>query len=250
MGVAAPTIDNEINFVNIDFSFNTKVIEKKFFPRGLRLFNDVQLQCYALNNYPENKLKSVGGNKNFPQGPKILIIPGTGLGLSILINGESIATEAGHLNIPNISDEIENLLEDFKKENKRIATFEDLLSGKGISYIYSFLSQDYDHNYSNEDILNNDKDDPFSGETKILLIKIFAIFAKYTALITGSSGGVYFAGSLSESLLKDKDFSEFRDTFEESKKMDKYLSNIPVFLINEKDLGYMGALEVCKNEII
>ena len=51
-------------------------------------------------------------------------------------------------------------------------------------------------------------------------------------------------------LLKDNDFSEFRNIFEESKKMDKYLSNIPVFLINEKDLGYMGALEVCKNEII
>ena len=208
------------------------------------------MQCYALNNYPRNKLKSVGSNKNFPQGPKILIIPGTGLGLSILTNGESIATEAGHLNIPNMSDEIQSLLEDFKKENKRMATFEDLLSGKGVSYIYGFLSQEYDHNYSNEDILNNVIDGAFCVETKILLIKIFAIFAKYTALITGSSGGVYLAGSLSESLLKDTDFSEFRNIFEESKKMDKYLSNIPIFLIKEKDLGYMGALEVCKNEII
>ena len=141
-------------------------------------------------------------------------------------------------------------MEDFKKENKRIATFEDLLSGKGISYIYGFLSQNYDHNYSNEDILNNDKDDSFCEETKVFLIKIFAIFAKYTALVIGSSGGVYLAGSLSDSLLKDNDFSEFIDTFEESKKMDKYLSNIPVFLINDEDLGYMGALEVYKNEII
>ena len=82
------------------------------------------------------------------------------------------------------------------------------------------------------------------------MIKIFAIFAKYTALIIGSSGGVFLSGSLSESLLKDDDFSGFRDIFQESKKMDKYLSNIPVFLISEKDLGYMGALEVCKNEII
>ena len=225
-------------------------MEKSFFPRGLRLFNDVQLQCYALNNYPKNKLKFIGSNKNFSQGPKILIIPGTGLGLSILINGKSIATEAGHLNIPSMSDEIQHLLEYFKRENKRMATFEDLLSGKGISYIYGFLSQDYDHNYSNEDILNNVTDDAFCDETKILLIKILAIFAKYTALITGSSGGVYLAGTLSKSLLKDNDFSEFRNIFEESKKMDKYLSNIPVFLINEKDLGYMGALEVCKNEII
>tara|TARA_Y100000748_G_C15417706_1_gene458030 strand:+ start:286 stop:1038 length:753 start_codon:yes stop_codon:yes gene_type:complete len=250
LGVAAPIIGDKINFVNIDFSFSIKEIEKSFFSGGLRLFNDVQLQGYALNNYPNDKLKSVGGNKNFPQGPKILIIPGTGLGLSILNNGKSLATEAGHLNIPNMSHEIQNLLENFKNENKRAATFEDLLSGKGISYIYGFLSQDNNHNYSNEDILNNVRDNAFCGETKKILINIFAIFAKYTALITGSTGGVYLAGSLSESLLKDNNFSEFRNIFEESKKMDKYLSNIPIFLIKENDLGFMGALEVCKNEFI
>ena len=214
------------------------------------MFNDVQLQGYALNNYPEDKLKSFGSNKNFPKGPKILIIPGTGLGLSILNNGKSIATEAGHLNIPNVSHEIEKLLEYFKKENGRMATFEDLLSGKGISYIYSFLSQENDHNYSNEDILNNFKDDVFFTETKKILIKIFAIFAKYAALIVGSTGGVYLAGSLSENLIRVNDFLEFRNIFEESKKMDKYLSSIPIFLIKEDNLGFMGALEVFKNEII
>ena len=141
-------------------------------------------------------------------------------------------------------------MENFKKENKRTATFEDLLSGEGISYIYGFLSQESNHNHSNEDILNNVRNDVFCDETKKILINIFAIFAKYTALITGSTGGVYLAGSLSESLLKDDDFSEFRNIFEESKKMNKYLSNIPVFLIKENDLGFMGALEVYKNEII
>ena len=250
MGVAAPIIGNEINFVNIDFSFSVKEIEKSFFPGGLRLFNDVQLQGYALNSYPNDKLKSVGVSKGFPKGPKILIIPGTGLGLSILNNEKSLATEAGHLNIPNASDEIQSLLENFKKENKRTATFEDLLSGKGISYIYGFLSQESNHNHSNEDILNNVRNDVFCDETKKILINIFAIFAKYTALITGSTGGVYLAGSLSESLLKDDHFSEFRNIFEESKKMNKYLSNIPVFLIKDNDLGFMGALEVYKNEII
>tara|TARA_B100001769_G_scaffold27933_1_gene18379 strand:+ start:286 stop:1038 length:753 start_codon:yes stop_codon:yes gene_type:complete len=250
LGVAAPIIGNEINFVNINFSFDIKKIKKSFFPGGLRLFNDVQLQGYAINSYPTDKLKSIGSNKNFPKGPKILIIPGTGLGLSILNNGESIATEAGHLNIPNMSHGIQKLLEDFKRENKRIATFEDLLSGKGVSYIYGFLSKESDHNFSNEDILNNALYDPFCDETKKILIEIFAIFTRYTALITGSTGGVYLAGSLSESLLKDNDFLEFRNIFEESKKMDRYLSNIPVFLINENDLGFMGALEVYKNEII
>ena len=44
-------------------------------------------------------------------------------------------------------------------------------------------------------------------------------------------------------------FSKFKNIFEESSKMNKYLSNIPIFLIREFDLGFIGALEVCKNEL-
>ena len=59
------------------------------------------MQGYAINSLPKEKLKSIGINNDLPQGPKILIVPGTGLGLSILNNGKCIATEAGHLHIPN-----------------------------------------------------------------------------------------------------------------------------------------------------
>ena len=249
LGVAAPVIGNEITFVNIDFSFNKHDIKKKFFPKGLRVLNDVQMQGYAINNLPQEKLLSIGVNRDLSQGPKILIVPGTGLGLSILNNGKCIATEAGHLNIPNLNKKIKKILDIFEKEKERPATFEDLLSGKGISFIYAILSKNTDHKYSNEDILNNISYDALCNETKNYLIEIFAYFAKYGALITGSIGGVYLSGSISESLIKDEDFSKFKNIFEESSKMNKYLSNIPIFLIREFDLGFSGALEVCKNEL-
>ena len=250
LGVAAPIIGDEINFVNIDFSFSAKDIKNKFFPKDLRILNDVQMQGYAINNLPKEELISIGINNDLPQGPKILIVPGTGLGLSIWNNKKCIATEAGHLHIPNLSQNINRILDHFEKEKERKATFEDLLSGKGISYIYSVLSQNIHHTYSNEDILNNLKNDKFCSETKNYLVEIYAHFAKYGALITGSTGGVYLSGSLSEGLLKNDDFSRFKYIFEESAKMNKYLSNIPIFLIREIDLGFMGALEVCRNEFL
>ena len=208
------------------------------------------MQGYAINSLPKEELISIGINNDLPQGPKILIVPGTGLGLSILNNKKCIATEAGHLHIPNLSQNINRILDHFEKEKERKATFEDLLSGKGISYIYSVLSQNIHHTYSNEDILNNLKNDKFCSETKNHLVEIYAHFAKYGALITGSTGGVYLSGSLSEGLLKNDDFSRFKCIFEESAKMNKYLSNIPIFLIREIDLGFMGALEVCRNEFL
>ncbi len=250
LGVAAPIIGNEINFVNIDFSFSAKDIENKFFPKGLRILNDVQLQGYGINNFSKEELISIGSNNVLPKGPKILIVPGTGLGLSIFNNKKCIATEAGHLHIPSLSQNINRILDHFEKEKERKATFEDLLSGKGISYIYAIYSQNIDHTYSNEEILSNVLNDKFCNETKNCLVEIFAYFAKYGALLTGSTGGVYLSGSLSESLIKDYDFSKFKAIFEESAKMNKYLSNIPIFLIKNIDLGFMGALEVCKNEFL
>ena len=63
MGVAAPVISNEVNFVNNNFSFNIKEIESSFFQEGLKVLNDVQMQTYGLNNCSEDKLIKIGNDK-------------------------------------------------------------------------------------------------------------------------------------------------------------------------------------------
>ena len=248
LGVAAPVISNEVNFVNNNFSFGIKEIESNFFEEGLKVLNDVQMQIHALNNYPEDKLINIGNKIDSSYGPKILVVPGTGLGLSILINEKSIATEGGHMNIVDSNNEIINLLEDFKKKKERLATFEDLISGKGISYIYGFLSKNFNHNLSNYEIIKNAKNDDNCHNTKKTLLKILAIFLRYSALTIGSRGGVFLSGSLVTSLLEDVNLDEFRKNFEKSRTMNDFLTRIPLYLIREDNLGFLGALEVCRNE--
>ena len=247
IGVAAPVISNEVNFVNNNFSFSIKEIESSFFQEGLKVLNDVQMQTYALNNYSEDKLIKIGNEINFSSGPKILVVPGTGLGLAILISGKSIATEAGHMNVPGNNNEIINLLDDFKRKNRRLATFEDLISGKGISYIYGVISKNFNHNLSNYEIIKNANNDNNCFNTKKTILDILAIFLRYSALTIGSIGGIYLAGSLVTSLFENIDFDNFRTNFEKSETMDEFLKRIPLYLIKEDNLGFLGALEVCRN---
>ena len=247
MGVAAPVISNEVNFVNNNFSFSIKEIESSFFQEGLKVLNDVQMQTYALNNYSEDKLIKIGNEINFSSGPKILVVPGTGLGLAILISGKSIATEAGHMNVPGNNNEIINLLDDFKRKNGRLATFEDLISGKGISYIYGVISKNFNHNLSNYEIIKNANNDNNCFNTKKTILDILAIFLRFSALTIGSKGGVYLSGSLAASLFEDIDFDDFRENFEKSETMDEFLKGIPLYLIKEDNLGFLGALEVSRN---
>ena len=241
-------IDENIEFVNSHLSFSIKEIQKNYFPNGLKVLNDVQLQINALKNYPKESMILIGNNNDCGNDTKILIVPGTGLGLGILNNNNSIATEAGHINLPNNDSFLKKILETFYKEHNRAATFEDLLSGKGISFIYGHLSGNKTHNLCNEDILNNKFNNNYCLKVKELLIRILAIFSRYGALSIGSLGGVYLSGSLTNTLLDENNFFEFRRIFEDSKTMKRFLQKIPIFLIDDNELGFKGAIEVMRDE--
>ena len=52
---------------------------------------------------------------------------------------------------------------------------------------------------------------------------------------------------LAASLFEDIDFDDFRENFEKSETMDEFLKGIPLYLIKEDNLGFLGALEVSRN---
>ena len=244
IGVAAPILDNDIQFVNNNFEFKINQIKKKYFPNNLIVLNDVQLQAYSLNVIKSKNIISVRKIRHSDFGPKILVVPGTGLGLAILNSNKSIATEAGHMNIPYYDSDLNNLIKTFENRSGRLPTFEDLISGKGISFIYGFISQNFDHSLSNRNILENKDEDIICLQTKQILLKILALFLKYSALIIGSLGGIYLAGSLISSLFKDSDLNQFIEMFEDSSTMQIFLKNVPLYLIKDKDLAFKGAQEL------
>ena len=244
IGVAAPILGNDINFINNNFEFKINKIKKKYFPNNLIVLNDVQLQSYSLNSIKSKKIISVGKVEHSEFGPKILVVPGTGLGLAILNSNESVATEAGHINIPYYDSNLNNLIKAFEGLNGRIPTFEDLISGKGISFIYGFVSQNFDHSLSNKEILENKEKSINCLLTKEIFLKILAIFLQYSALIIGSLGGIYLSGSLISSLFKDLDLNQFRDMFEDSPTMQVFIKNVPLYIIKDEDLAFRGAQEL------
>ena len=125
-------------------------------------------------------------------------------------------------------------------------TFEDFLSGQGLNTIYRFLSDNHSCSYSNEEILSEKKDiDCF--RTKKLTTHLLSVFLRYMTLIWGASGGVYLSGSIANSLMQDINAKEFRKNFEDSHKMKMFLTNTPLFLVLDLNLGLRGAREIASN---
>ena len=246
IGVAAPVIGDSISFVNTDLHFSIKQLKKNLFPKGLSVVNDLALQAHALSNLDTNDLSYIGDRK-VSSGPKILVSPGTGLGLAGIIGEEVVATEAGHINIPdkNFKPDFKMIVDRFISENKRVPTYEDFLSGKGITYFYSTLSGDLDSRLTSEEILLQ-RNDSFCQHTIDLLNFLLASYLRYVALVWGSYGGVFLSGSIINSLTLEDDYEGFRKVFEDSETMGKFLEQTPLAIVRLKDIGFAGGLRLAK----
>ena len=124
-------------------------------------------------------------------------------------------------------------------------TYEDLLSGKGITYFYSTLSGDLDSKLTSERILS-ERSDPHCLSTINLLNYLLASYLRYMALVWGANGGVLLSGSIVNSLLLEEDFAEFRKTFEDSETMKDFMEATPLAILKLEDIGFVGGLELAK----
>ena len=242
LGVAAPIIGDEVNFVNANLSFSQKNLEDKFFKHGLVVLNDLELQVLALNSLTKEDV-TVIGEQQLNNSTKILISPGTGLGLAGLVKGTPVATESGHINIPHIEG-LESLVQSFQQKKGRTPTFEDLLSGKGILFLNEFVSNEINGSVTSEQaLMSNTKE---GQEVREIFSVILAIFCRFSALMWGSKGGVYLSGSIINSLIEQINLDDFRDNFEDSQTMKDLLMACPIIHVKNKNLGFIGAKTLIK----
>jgi glucokinase len=246
IGVAAPILGDKVSFVNTNLELSIKNLEKKIFSGGLIVVNDLELQAYALFNLKAGDLSYIG-KKNLTEGPKILVAPGTGLGLAGILGKAVIATEAGHINISNkeLRPDLEVIIERFTKEYHRAPTYEDFLSGKGITYFYRALSGETSLDLSSEEILLA-RGDTYSLQTRDVLNYLLSSYLRYMALVWGSQGGVLLSGSIVNTLLLEEDYQEFRNTFEDSDTMRDFMRTVPLARVLIEEIGFKGGLELSK----
>ena len=246
IGVAAPILGDKVSFVNNNLVFSIKNLEKKIFSGGLIVLNDLELQAYAMFNLKAGDLSYIG-QKTLTEGPKILVAPGTGLGLAGILGETVIATEAGHINISDkeLRPDLKVIIDRFTKENYRAPTYEDFLSGKGITYFYETISGKTNPELSSEEILLA-RGDKYSLQTIDVLNYLLSSYLRYMALVWGSHGGVLLSGSIVNTLLLEEDYQEFRNTFEDSETMRDFMRAVPLAIVLIEEIGFLGGLELSK----
>jgi len=256
IGVAAagPVVEGTCRLTNLDWTIDADSLATRFGFSGVVILNDLQAGAYGIEHLSEDAFETIHPGRPSDFGNRVLISPGTDLGEAIIHGHEGqylpIAGEGGHADFAPYNGETARLWEYIRRARGSVRVG-DLLSGRGIAVIYSFLAEEGDG--VDETIALSPLPEQavtqraLSGEdatairTVHLFFDILAAEARIMALKTLSVGGVFFGGGVIPRLTTLLDRERFLGLFCGSGPHRDFLSRIPLRVIIDTDLPLYGA---------
>ena len=228
------------------------------------LLNDLEAQAYGLECTRPKKINGVSVAKD---STKALLNVGTGIGMSIIPYSICekrhipIRSEGGHLDF-SAKDDFEFSLFEYLKEKSGVShpDYEQVLSGRGLLNIYEFLEDISASDQFTKEIalLKGDErleairlhyyESDVCRQSVDLFIIFYARIARNLAKVSCCYSGLYITGNIAR-LYSDKlDSRSFLKHFEEGISR-RLRAQIPIFLVEEKDLGLLGCGVFAKHDI-
>ncbi|MBI3035881.1 glucokinase [Candidatus Woesearchaeota archaeon] len=258
-GVLSPEKDY-VKTQNAPWSISKKELLEKTILKKIMLMNDFEAIGYGINMLSKNDVAVIKKAQRVPKAPIVVAGAGTGLGKATLIYDEHteayvpLPSEAGHADFAAQSQEELDLINFVRKQKKtkQSISYEQILSGQGLTNIYSFIRQsgkfkgtkhtkEIDKSKYSPEMISKYRKNDKNCEAAFNTFKMaYAGFLKRCAIDSLSFGGIYIAGGISSKNrgIFDK---EFVKAFEDNYKMRFALKKMPIYLITNYNVGLLGA---------
>lgn len=250
--------DESVRVTNLPWRIARATLARAVNIPQIRLMNDFEAVGYGIERLDEHELVELQAGQPTPSGPRAILGAGTGLGQAIVLRqGDHdvvVPTEGGHVEF-GPTDALQIDLARWLIAKLGRASYEDILSGAGLTRLYGFL---YSRGAIPESpavavtLKDGDpaaaihaaalKQDPLAQAALDLFIKIYGAQAGNLALATGATGGVYVAGGIAPRILEPLRTGAFLTAFRSKGRMTELLQRIPLRVIVSPDVGLRGAL--------
>lgn len=264
IAIANPVNSDNIQMTNRHWQFSIREMQAVLGCETLLVLNDFTAQALAITQMTVNDVEHLNGpqlDNPIPQNLACAVLgPGTGLGVSGLIpdgkgNMTALAGEGGHVSFAP-ANTLECELVDFvaKEYGTEHISTERLLQGSGLTVMYRFFA-----NRAGKTI---EKQTPAEVTEGALIEKdelcltvlsqyctILGGFCADVALTLGAVGGVYISGGIIPRFSKFINQTTFRTRFEAKGRLTNYLRNIPVYIVEHKQAGLLGAAIALNNRL-
>lgn len=261
IAMANPIVGDVVEMTNNHWQFSIEATRQFLHLDSLLMLNDWEAMAMALPALGGNHLEQIGQGVPDPYAPRGLIGPGTGLGVSSLVRSHRgdwvpIAGEGGHVGLSPTCEREADILRILWRTFPHVSA-ERVISGMGLENLYQAIC-----------ILNGTVPEPLNAlqvtrramdasdaaceESLDRFCRLLGNTAANLALTLGARGGIYIGGGVIGHLGDCFAKSGFRAAFEAKGRFEKYMSNIPTYVIRAKQPALIGcamALGVTVSEI-
>ena len=258
LGVAGPVVGEHSKTPNLPWILSAQVIRETVGCQKVKLINDLEANGYGISVLEDDDLETLQEGSPQEEGHGALISAGTGLGEALLYReGEGfkpVASEGGHADFaPRNELEIE-LLRYLLKRFQHVS-YERVLSGAGLSNIYSFLrdsGRGQEPNGLEEPLEQEDPGAAISraalrGESELcvkaldLFVSIYGAEAGNLTLKAKAEGGLYVGGGIAPKIISKLREETFLKAFRDKGRLSSLMKAIPVRVILNPNTALYGA---------
>ncbi len=249
IAIANPILGDVVEMTNNDWRFSIEKTRQTLRLENLLMLNDWEAMAMAAPAFGTNDLEQIGKGSPVDNAPKGLIGPGTGLGVSSLVRSRRgdwvpIAGEGGHVSLSPSSEREADILRTLWQIFPHVSA-ERVISGMGLENLYQAICM---LNATAAEPLNAVQvsqrgmaaTDPACEEALDRLCRFLGNTAGNLALTLGARGGIYIGGGIIGQLGGYFAQSGFRAAFEAKGRFDKYLMDIPTYVIRKEQPALIG----------
>lgn len=258
-GVPGPVRHGTLKLTNLAWEIDGSRLAVDLKLEHIYLLNDLEANAFGIAELAPEQICTLSEGSLGVIGNRGLISAGTGLGQAFLVwDGRAhlpVASEGGHADFaPRTDDEIE-LLRYLRKEFKGRVSMERVISGMGLTSLYSFcrdIKGMEESAWLKERMRAEDPNAVIgelgqSGESELCRVALEMFVSAYgaeagnLALRILARGGMYVGGGIAPKILPKLREGGFMQAFLDKGRLSELLEQTPVHIILESRAALMGA---------
>ncbi len=248
VAVAGPVKDGVGALTNLDWSIDEATLAGATGAGTVAILNDLQAQGHALGHIAQENLRPVLPGVPAPEDATRLVIGvGTGFNVAPVHSAGAArvvaASETGHSSLPLRTLE-DKRLGDWLAERHGFPAVEEVLSGRGLTYVYAWLGDEAGDPRTADAATIMEAcaagSDPRAEAAVARFVHFLGCVAGDQALIHLPFGGIYLAGGVARAMAPWLDRFGFAESFRDKGRFAGFLESFPVQVIEDDFAALAG----------
>lgn len=259
--LAGPVTDEKLQLTNTGQIIDLAEIRVAFPDTDIIVLNDLEALAHSIDHLtmPDQLALFRSAASSHAKGAKAVLSIGTGLGVAAVSReGIVIPSEGGHIDFAPVGAK-QRLIYDKLESHYGHVSYERLLSGQGLSNIFSIILEELESGDSDTMACRpRQKMHPAqitamakSGNREAL--ETFRIFSEILGAACGNyaltymaTGGIFIGGGMLPKILPLIDKEAFENAYLNKGRFKDFLDNIPVYVILDETAPSIGAMNCLK----